>query len=185
MKILRHLKYRKMEGDYMNNKTQEITLISLLSVIIAISGTFKLPGLIPGTEFQMSAPIAIAICATFGFKRYISAGIIASFINLIMGTHTILNVIVAMVFRIVAGTTISVLGSSFLVITLAGPIGTLVGRIVMSYIVGTPLKVLLVAALPGMIYTAISSYLIYKVVLKIIKSTPYKSFSKQVEQVQL
>lgn len=161
----------------MNNKTKEITLISLLSVIIAISGTFKLPGLIPGTEFQMSAPIAIAICATFGFKRYISAGVIASVINLLMGTHTILNVIVAMVFRIVAGGTIGILGTSFLVITLAGPLGTFVGRIIMSQIVGTPLKALLIAAFPGMIYTAISSYLIYKVILKIVKSTPYKNLS--------
>ena len=64
----------------MNNKTKEITLTALLAVIIAISGTFKLPGLIPGTEFQMSAPIAIGICATFGFKRYITSGIIASVI---------------------------------------------------------------------------------------------------------
>lgn len=165
----------------MKNRTKEITLISLLSVIIAISGTFKLPGLIPGTEFQMSAPIAIAICATFGFKRYISAGIIASFINLIMGTHTILNVIVAMVFRIVAGGTIGILGTGFLVITLTGPLGTFVARIVMSFIVGTPLKALLIAAFPGMIYTALSSYLIYKAILKIVKSTPYKSFATQVK----
>lgn len=165
----------------MNSKTKEITLISLLSVIIAISGTFKLPGLIPGTEFQMSAPIAIGICATFGFKRYISAGIIASFINLIMGTHTILNVIVAMVFRIVAGSTIGILGASLVVITLAGPFGTFVGRIVMSLIVGTPFKVLLMAALPGMVYTALSSYLIYKVILKIIKNTPYKNYTSQVK----
>lgn len=165
----------------MNRKTQEITLISLLSVIIAISGTFKLPGIILGTEFQMSAPIAIAICTTFGFKRYISSGIIASFINLIMGTHTILNVTVSMVFRIVVGGTIGILGTSFLVVTLAGPLGTFVGRIVMSLIVGTPLKALLIAAFPGMVYTALSSYLIYKILLKIVKCTPYKSFSTQVK----
>ncbi|MGL5752679.1 MAG: hypothetical protein ACRCXT_19230 [Paraclostridium sp.] len=71
----------------MNNKTREITLISLLAVIIAISGTFKIPRIITGTEFQMSAPIAIGICATFGFKKYICSGIIASFINLLMATH--------------------------------------------------------------------------------------------------
>ena len=81
----------------MGRKTRELTLISFLSVVIAISGIFKLPGLIPGTEFQMSAPIAIGICSTFGFKRYIYSGIIASFINLLMGTHTILNIIVAMI----------------------------------------------------------------------------------------
>lgn len=165
----------------MNNKNREITLISLLSVIIAISGTFKLPGIIPGTEFQMSAPIAIGICATFGFKRYISAGAIASFINLIMGTHTILNVIVAMVFRIVGGGIIGIFGTSILVLTIAGPLGTFVGRIAMSYIVGTPLKVLLVASFPGMVYTSLSSYLIYKVILKIVKNTPYKNFTLKIK----
>ena len=142
----------------MNNKTKEITLVALLSVIIAISGNFKLPGLIPGTEFQMSAPIAIGICATFGFKKYITSGIIASFINLVMGTHTILNVIVSMVFRIVAGGIISTLGVSFLVVSLAGPIGTFFGRIVMSFITKASLKALVIAAFPGMIYTLISSY---------------------------
>lgn len=162
----------------MNNKTKEITLVALLSVIIAISGNFKLPGLIPGTEFQMSAPIAIGICATFGFKKYITSGIIASFINLVMGTHTILNVIVSMVFRIVAGGIISTLGVSFLVVSLAGPIGTFFGRIVMSFITKASLKALVIAAFPGMIYTLISSYIIYKLIENIVKKTPYNSYIK-------
>lgn len=162
----------------MNNKTKEITLVALLSVIIAISGNFKLPGLIPGTEFQMSAPIAIGICATFGFKKYITSGIIASFINLVMGTHTILNVIVSMAFRIVAGGIISTLGVSFLVVSLAGPIGTFFGRVVMSLITKASLKALVIAAFPGMIYTLISSYIIYKLIENIVKKTPYNSYRK-------
>ncbi|MBO3445983.1 MULTISPECIES: hypothetical protein [Clostridia] len=165
----------------MNSKTKEITLIALLSIIIAISGTFKLPGLIPGTEFQMSAPIAIGICATFGFKKYITSGIIASFINLIMGTHTILNVVVAMVFRIIAGGIISYLGTGILIISLAGPIGTIVGRIVMHFIVGTPLKALIIAAFPGMVYTLLSSYFIYKVIKNIVKKTPYNNYLNYME----
>ena len=36
-----------------NSKTKELTLISLLAVIIAISGSFRIPGIIPGTEFQL------------------------------------------------------------------------------------------------------------------------------------
>lgn len=162
----------------MYSKTKEITLISLLSVIIAISGTFKLPGLIPGTEFQMSAPIAIGICATFGFKKYITAGIIASFINLMLGTHTILNVIVAMVFRIVAGGMISYFGTGIIIISIAGPIGSFIGRLAMSWIVGTAFKPLVIAALPGMIYTLFSSYFIYKVIYKIVKNTTYRDFIK-------
>lgn len=166
----------------MNNKTREITLVALLSVIIAISGTFKLPGIIPGTEFQMSAPIAIGICSTFGFKRYISAGIIASMINLIMGTHTILNVIVAMIFRLVAGSLIGILGSNIIVVSTAGIVGTAVGRVVMASITGTPFKALILSALPGMIYTLLSSYFIYKIIEKIVKVTPYKSFIKKYDK---
>lgn len=166
-----------------NSKTKELTLISLLAVIIAISGSFRIPGIIPGTEFQLSAPIAIAICAAFGFKRYIVAGVIASTINLIMGTHTILNIIVAMAFRVVGGGIIDILGLSLLVVSIAGPIGTIAGRIVMSNIVGTPFKMLIVAAFPGMIYTLISSYLIYKVIENIMKKTPYKSSIRAKEKI--
>lgn len=42
---------------------------ALLAVLIAISGSFKIPGFVPGTEFQLSAPIAVAICGVFGFKN--------------------------------------------------------------------------------------------------------------------
>ena len=35
---------------------------ALLAVLIAVSGTFRIPGIVPGTEFQLSAPIAVAIC---------------------------------------------------------------------------------------------------------------------------
>ena len=60
-------------------------------------------GIIPGTEFQLSAPFAICIAGIFGFGRYLQIGILASSSNLLLGTHTILNVLIAMVFRIVAG----------------------------------------------------------------------------------
>ena len=29
---------------------------ALLAVLIAVSGTFRIPGIVPGTEFQLSAP---------------------------------------------------------------------------------------------------------------------------------
>ncbi|EPZ54893.1 putative membrane protein [[Clostridium] sordellii ATCC 9714] len=112
----------------------------------------------------MSAPIAIGICATFGFKRYIYSGIIASFINLLMGTHTILNIIVAMIFRVVAGGLIGIFGSSISVVTIAGPVGTFIGRVIMSFITGASLKALIFAASIGMVYTAISSYLVFKLI---------------------
>ena len=55
---------------------------ALLAVLIAVSGTFRIPGIVPGTEFQLSAPIAVAVCGVFGFKKYIIAGILASLMGL-------------------------------------------------------------------------------------------------------
>ena len=42
-------------------KIREISEIALLAAFIAVSGAFKLPSFIPGSEFQLSAPIAVAI----------------------------------------------------------------------------------------------------------------------------
>ena len=46
-----------------------LTETALLGALITITGAIKLPGLLPGTEFQLSAPLAVAICAAFGFKK--------------------------------------------------------------------------------------------------------------------
>ena len=59
-------------------KIREISEIALLAAFIAVSGAFKLPSFIPGSEFQLSAPIAVAICGVFGIKKYLLAGILAS-----------------------------------------------------------------------------------------------------------
>ena len=76
---------------------------ALLAALIGVSGSFKIPGLVPGTEFQLSAPIAVAICGVFGFKKYIIAGVLASLLSLALGTHTILNVTISMSFRLAVG----------------------------------------------------------------------------------
>ena len=55
----------------------DIAQISLLACFIIIAGSFKIPTGIPGSEFQLSAPVAVAIAVVFGFKRYFLAGIIA------------------------------------------------------------------------------------------------------------
>ena len=81
----------------------DICETAMLAVLIAVSGVFRIPGLVPGTEFQLSAPIAVAICGVFGFKKYLIAGILASLLSMKMGTATILNVAVAMTFRVVVG----------------------------------------------------------------------------------
>lgn len=85
---------------------------ALLAALIGVSGSFKIPGLVPGTEFQLSAPIAVAICGVFGFKKYIIAGVLASLLSLALGTHTILNVTISMSFRLAVGAVWLLLGSS-------------------------------------------------------------------------
>ena len=79
-------------------KIREISEIALLAAFIAVSGAFKLPSFIPGSEFQLSAPIAVAICGVFGIKKYLLAGILASAGGLLLGTQTIFNVLIAMLF---------------------------------------------------------------------------------------
>ena len=147
---------------------KEITVTALLSALILISGAFKIPSPLPGGEFQLSAPIAVLICALFGFKRYISAGIIASLLGLILGTANPLNVTVAMVFRIVAGIILYFGHNSYPAIAISGPLGTFSARIVLSLMTGISWKVLALAALPGMIFTAVVSVIFYKPAKKLL-----------------
>ena len=79
----------------------EITQIGLLTALLTVAGAIKLPSLLPGLEFQISAPLAVGICFVFGFKRYLIIGILSSMISLALGTHNLFNVAIAMQFRIV------------------------------------------------------------------------------------
>lgn len=160
----------------MRIKTKELTLIGILAAIIAVSGLFKLPGIFPGTEFQLSAPIAVAILGCFGFKRYILAGIVASGITFITGIHTVLNVVTAMTFRVIAGAVAVFIGNGAIGLTAAGPIGTTGARFVLAGITGAEFSALLVAALPGMVYTAAVSYILSIVLRRIIEHTPFKEY---------
>ena len=55
----------------MNQNIRYITEIAILTAMITVLGAIKIPNVIPGIEFQLSAPLAVAICAVFGFKKYI------------------------------------------------------------------------------------------------------------------
>ena len=143
-----------------------MTEIALLTGLITISGAFKIPSLLPGTEFQLSAPIAIAICVVFGFKKYIIAGVLSSLIGLILGTQTILNVAVACIFRVVAGGILTLGPKKFWLIAIAGPIGTAVARLSLSMLVGKAAGALLIAALPGMAFTVICAMPMVKILEK-------------------
>lgn len=141
----------------MQSKISWLTEVGLLTALITVTGSFKLPGLLPGTEFQLSAPLAVAICVVFGFSKYFTAGMLSSVVGLILGTQTILNVFIALVFRGTVGLLVVLLGRSWPVIMLAGPAGSFVARLAMGGIIGQAVIPLLLAALPGMIYTALAA----------------------------
>lgn len=160
-------------------KLKELTLIAILAVLIFISGMFKIPSIIVGAEFQLSAPIAVAIAACFGFKKYFLAGIVASMLSFALGTQTILNVLVALVFRIIVGGTIELFGTSAFIVAISGPLGTFVSRLVLASILKINPWTLIVAALPGMIFTAITVGIFYAFIAKVIKKTNYKRMLKE------
>lgn len=143
----------------------DICETAMLAVLIAVSGVFRIPGLVPGTEFQLSAPIAVAICGVFGFKRYLIAGILASLLSMTMGTATILNVAVAMTFRVV-GLVWLALGDSRVFYVISGPVGSAAARVPMYFLLGKGLEVMLIAAAPGMIYTAATAWLFGKIFMR-------------------
>jgi len=137
-------------------KIHQMTETGLLAALIFVTGLVKIPGLIPGSEFQLSAPLAVAICAIFGFRCYITAGVIASLIGLVIGGQNLLNIFVAMTFRLTVGGVMGLAGTSWPVLLIAGPLGSLVARLALSGLVGLPAWSLFLAALPGMAYTALS-----------------------------
>lgn len=160
----------------MRTRLYHLVEISLLAAFISVSGMIKLPTFVMGSEFQMSAPIAVAICAIFGFKRYIIAGILSSLILFLLGLHTIVNVLVAMVFRLVVGFIISLFGSHPLVIAISGPLGTFVARYVLAMTLQIPFTVLVMPALPGMILTAITAIPLTKILQKIYHQVGVKKY---------
>lgn len=103
-------------------KIRELTTTALLAAMLAVLGMFKLPSIVPGCEFQLSAPFAVCIAACFGFKKYISIGIMASVINLALGGIT-----------------------------------------------GTNPLLLIAAAVPGMVFTAVGASVMYPVMKRLCR----------------
>ena len=151
-----------------NLPLKDLITISLLAVLILISGSFKIPSPVAGGEFQLSAPIAVLICACFGFKRYIIAGIIASALGMMLGVHNIFSVIIQMSFRLVTGATMLAFGTNLLTVIISGPLGTFFARLVMWQVTGVNWMVLTATAAPGMIFTASTAGLFYKPATKLL-----------------
>lgn len=137
--------------------TKKICQVALLAVLITVSAMFKIPSFIPGMEFQMSAPIAVAACGVFGVKTYLLAGVISSAVGMILGLQTILNVGIAMLFRIVVALIFALTGPSRFFYLFSGPSGTFIARIALSFVVGKAAWGLVAAAVPGMIFTLLTA----------------------------
>ena len=144
-----------LEGcKVMTFSNRDLCHIALLCALITISGAFKIPGLVPGMEFQLSAPIAVAICGVFGIKAYLCAGILSSLIGLILGTQNILNVCIALLFRVVVAIVYFGIGPTRIFYLVSGPLGTFLARLALSFLIGKAAYPLVAAAVPGMIFTA-------------------------------
>ena len=157
-------------------KIRRMSLIAVLAAVISVSGMLKIPSPIPGGEFQMSAPIAVTIAMLFGFKIYITAGIISSIASLMIGTATFYSVIIAMTFRVVVGLVIYLAGVNKLSMIVSGPLGTFTARMVLHFITKNPFIPLVLGAVPGIIFTMITSGIIYKQVYKVLIHTSFKEF---------
>lgn len=149
-------------------KMHDLTTTALLAVLILLSGSMKIPSPVAGGEFQLSAPIAVLICALFGFKRYILAGVLASALGMMLGIHTIFSVIIQMSFRVVTGAVMALGGTNLLTVIISGPLGTLFARIVTWQITGVSWIALTAAAAPGMVFTAVGAGLMYKPTEKLL-----------------
>lgn len=136
---------------------RELCLTALLTALITISGSLKIPSFVPGSEFQLSAPIAVAICGVFGIKRYLTAGIAASVLCLVLGTQNVFNVFIALSFRTVVACCSLLWGNSKLFYVLAGPLASTTARLLLSLFVGKAALALIAAAVPGMIFTAFTA----------------------------
>lgn len=140
-----------------------IVHIALLTTLITVAGAIKIPNLIYGLEFQLSAPLAIAICSVFGFKIYMISGCLSSFLGLVMGSQNIINVLIAMQFRLIVGLVLWIGQNHIWAIISAGPIASTIARLSLSLFLGKLGFALVVAALPGMIFTMIMAPFLVKI----------------------
>lgn len=165
-------------------KVYGLVLNAILGVLLAISGMIKIPSFIPGAEFQLSAPLAVVLAACFGFKWYFIVGIIASTLNFALGTHTVVNIIVSLVFRIVAGGIIEIFKPNLISLSISGPVGTLIARIVLAIMLHVSAWTLIIGAVPGMIFTAVGANILYPIMYKVVSTTVFKGYLKIKDSTQ-
>ncbi|WP_105996037.1 hypothetical protein [Staphylococcus agnetis] len=141
--------------------TKSITQISAIAALLTVFALFKLPAILPGLEFQLSAPVSLLILAFFGIKRYFIGGLISSVILFIIGAFNPLHLCISLIFRILSISVVYCLGVSLRTLCIAGCVGTLVSRIVLAEFLHLPPIVLVAHALPGICFTLIVVSLLY------------------------
>ena len=140
------------------SQIRQITEIGILTAMITILGAIKIPNLVPGIEFQLSAPLAVAICAAFG---------------LALGTQNFLSVAIAMQFRLVVGFLLWICKNHMLGVILSGPIASTVARLTLSVYVGKGALAMVMLAVPGMIFTAVVAPIMTAVFKKVISAATH------------
>lgn len=154
----------------MHYKTHNLCEIAILVAMISILGSIKLPNIVPGIEFQLSAPLAVAICSIFGFKKYIISGILSSVICLILGTQNILNIAIAMQFRLIVGLLLYLGQNHLYMIVISGPIASIIARLSLFFFLGnlgTLSFSIILFTVPGLVFTAIASPIFVNILKKI------------------
>lgn len=151
-------------------QTKDLAQIALLASMLTVLGAVRLPSLLPGAEFQLSAPLAVAVCAVFGWRRYLTAGLIASAVSLLLGLQHPFHVLIALQFRVVVAVVLGLCGSGNLPVILAGPLGTLTARLTVSLVLGKAALALVMAALPGMALTALAAPLCTRILCRVLSA---------------
>ena len=77
-----------------------------------------------------------------------------------------------MQFRLVVGAMIALFGRRLWVVALAGPLGTLTARLTLSLVVGKAAGALVLAALPGMVFTLFAAPVLVRVLQKATRLRP-------------
>ncbi|RZH90250.1 QueT transporter family protein, partial [Staphylococcus aureus] len=104
-----------------------------------------------GLDFQLSAPAALLILAFFGIKKYFLGGLLSSLLLLVFGVFNPINAIAV----------VYLLKINVLSLVLASVLGSLVSRLLLSIILNLPVWVVLLNAIPGVIFTLIVAIPLY------------------------
>ena len=118
--------------------SKDITQISVIAAILTILAVLKIPSIIPGLDFQLSAPAALLILAFFGIKKYFLGGLLSSLLLLVFGVFNPINVIISIIFRVIAIAVVYLLKINVLSLVLASVLGSLVSRLLLSIILNLP-----------------------------------------------